>query len=461
MLLWDWWGEVIAAVLAFLITLIFFQWRRARDDKVRLEDVQAKKQELTAVQAELQWLRVREAQLNESLSANNLEITRLSSDKAVLEERVGTLDHKIKWQSESLVEMLQRSKEQFELMGKHLLETQTAKAESLSDKGEKRLTELLEPLRNSLTDFSLQVETTYGTERSERGVLRGELSKLMELNQTMSEEARKLSQALKGQSQVQGHWGELVLENLLMSSGLRAGEDFLVQTSFTGGDGSRNRPDVILVLPEGRHLIIDSKVSLSAYMEAIAPEVSAESVESLCKLHVESVKKHIEELAKKKYFEVEGIVSPDVVLLFIPIENALSFALKGAPQLLEQAWEKNIALVTPTTLLSVIKMVRHLWKVERQEKNAFEIARRGGLLFDKFVSFTKDLEELGDRIRQAGGSYDQVLKKLTFGQGSLVRQAEMLQELGVRAQKKLTLKSEEGPDLVDQKSHPEARAESP
>lgn len=326
--------------------------------------------------------------------------------------------------------------QQFENMAHRIFEEKSSKftAQNLQN-----LSSVLDPLKERLKDFEKKVEDTYGQERSERGALRGELTKLMELNRLMSSETANLTRALKGEVKTQGNWGELILENILERSGLRKGEEYIVQATQMGledEEGQTLRPDVIVVLPEGKHLVVDSKMTLNAY-EAYVSATTADDQEHWGRLHVESLKKHIDGLSKKKYHDSEKLISPDFVILFMPLEPAFALAFKLKPDLFQYAWEKHIAVVSPTTLLSTLRTVAALWKQERQQKNALDIARRGGALYDKFVGLLKDLENLGEKLGAAQKAHSEVMSKLSTGKGNLLRQVEDLKSMGAKAEKSL------------------------
>jgi DNA recombination protein RmuC len=311
-----------------------------------------------------------------------------------------------------------------------------------SEESRTQLFHLLEPFRDRLKDFEKKVEEISSFERTERGSLRGELAKLFDLNIKMSQEAQNLSRALKGDVRVQGNWGEILLENILERSGLRKDEEFVVQKGSVNSLGESIRPDILIRLPEGKHLIIDSKVSLTAFYQHSQADTDEARAEC-ARAHSESLRKHIDSLAAKKYSSGQDFVSPDFVLLFLPLEPAFSLAFQTRPELFSQAWDQNIALVSPTTLLATLKTVASLWKHERQQKNALEIAKRGGALYDKFAGFIKDLEAVGEKIQMAQKSFDLAMNKLATGNGSLVSQAEKLRELGAKTEKRLGIKNTE------------------
>lgn len=322
---------------------------------------------------------------------------------------------------------------EFEATAAKLLEEKSAR---FTDLNKTQVEGLLQPLRQQLTDFRQRVDAVYKTESDDRSALKAQIEQLRLLNTRITDEAHALTRALKGQSQARGAWGELVLERLLESSGLRGGEDYVVQESITGGDGRRLRPDVILRLPDERHLVIDSKVSLVAYEQAVnAPD--DDTRDSARKLHVAAVRRHVEELSGKRYEDAGQLRTPDFVLMFIPIEPAFSLALETDVALYEWAFERRVILVTTPTLLATLKTVASLWKQDRQARNVQEIARRGGLLYDKFVGLYDDLEAVGRHLDRTRESYDGVLSKLKSGRGNLLTQVEDLKTLGAKAAKSL------------------------
>ncbi len=333
-------------------------------------------------------------------------------------------------------ELSQRMNTQFEVMAQKIFEEKSAK---FTDQNHKNIASVLEPLKERIKDFEKKVEETYSTERSERGVLRGELTKLMELNKVMSAETQNLTKALKGEVKTQGNWGELILENILERSGLRKGEEYVIQGTdmdLRGEDGQILRPDVIVNLPDEKHLIVDSKMTLIAYEQYSSAE-TAEDQERLGKLHIDSLKKHIDGLSEKKYHAADKLISPDFVILFMPLEPAFALAFKLKPEIFQYAWERNVAIVSPTTLLATLRTVAALWKQDRQEKNALEIAKRGGLLYEKFAGLLKDLQHLGEKLGAAQKAHEDVIKKVSEGRGNLIDQVEDLKRLGAKTEKSL------------------------
>jgi DNA recombination protein RmuC len=335
------------------------------------------------------------------------------------------------------IESLNEAKEaltiQFKNLANDILDDKTRR---FTEQNALSLDALLKPLQTKLTEFKEQVSTSYANESRERFALKSEIERLSALNVKMSDETRSLTQALKGDSKVQGNWGELVLESILESSGLRKGEEYLVQDSHTQVDGSRLQPDIVVRLPEGRHLVVDSKVSITAYARH-AESVDADTAQIELNAHIQSLRQHIQGLSSKNYSSLYGVGSVDFVLMFIPIEPAFLLALKSAPNLYQEALAKNIVLVCPSTLMATLRTVAHLWRQDHQNKNALEIARQCGALYDKFVGFIDDMEKLGQRIDQAQTSYHDAFSKLKTGKGNLIRTAERVRELGVKPSKTL------------------------
>ena len=363
---------------------------------------------------------------------------------ALREERDQAILHAIRLEAEldserkqvqNRIESLNEAKEaltnQFKNLANEILED---KSKKFTEQNALQLDILLKPLQTKLTEFKEQVSHSYDQESRERFALKNEIERLANLNLKMSDEARSLTNALKGDSKIQGDWGELVLESILESSGLRKGEEYLVQDSYTQADGGRLQPDVIVKLPEGRHLVIDSKVSITAYARHTEAGDDAIAKQELL-AHIQSIRQHIQGLSAKNYSVIADLSTVDFVLMFIPIEPAFLSALKAAPNLYQEALAKNIVLVCPSTLMATLRTVAHLWRQDQQNKNAMEIARQCANLYDKFVGFVEDLEQIGKRLDQAQSSYHDAFNKLKSGKGNLIKAAERVKELGVKPNK--------------------------
>jgi DNA recombination protein RmuC len=315
---------------------------------------------------------------------------------------------------------------------------------------QERMGQLLDPLRERIQAFEKRVEESYQNEARERFSLSKELERLQQLNLRLGDEARHLTQALRGQK-TQGNWGELILERVLEGAGLEKGREYQTQVSLRGSDGERFQPDVILQLPGERQIIIDAKVSLTAYQLAVASEDETARQHAL-RQHLLSLRSHLKGLSVKQYQRLEGLHSLDFVLLFVPIEAAFAAALQSDPQLFQEAYEQHIVIVSPTTLLATLRVVDSLWRQERQGQNAREIAERAGALYDKFVAFVADLDEIGLRAQQLDKAYAAARNKLVEGRGNLIGRAENLKQLGARASKSLP------PELLEKAAVPELDA---
>ena len=365
-----------------------------------------------------------------------LEQIRVARDQALqrairLEAELDSERKQVQHRIDSLNEAKEALTNQFKNLANEILEDKTKK---FTEQNAQQLDILLKPLQTKLTEFKEQVSNSYEKESRERFALKHEIERLANLNLKMSDEARSLTNALKGDSKIQGNWGELVLESILESSGLRKGEEYLVQDSHTQTDGSRLQPDVIIKLPEGRHLVIDSKVSITAYAKHTEAASTDEADKELL-AHIQSIRQHIQGLSGKNYAGIADISSVDFVLMFIPIEPAFLSALKSAPNLYQEALSKNIVLVCPSTLMATLRTVAHLWRQDQQNKNSMEIARQCANLYDKFVGFVEDLEQIGKRLDQAQSSYHDAFNKLKTGKGNLIKAAEKVKELGVKPNK--------------------------
>lgn len=393
---------------------------RSEGEKNRLEEeVSSLKQTLT--------------KLKEELEAKNRGIANLERQLAVSLKEIEVERE----QSREKINLIRSAKEelsnQFKVLANSILDEKTR---TFREQNANNMNTVLNPLKDKLGEFQKKIQEHYEHEGKERHSLQNEIRRLMELNHKLSQEASNLTKALKGESKVRGNWGEMILQRILEVSGLRKGEEYSTQESYVLDNGSRLQPDVVIHLPEDRYMVIDSKVSLNAYDEYISQE-DLENKEAALKAHVASVRTHMKGLSTKEYHMLHKEKSPDFVIMFMPIEPAFILAISEDRKIWEDAWTQNILLVSPSTLLFVMRIVMQLWRQEHRSHNALEIARRGALLYDKLVSFVDDFESLGLRIEQAKKSFESAKGKLRFGKGNVIRQAERLKELGISTGKKL------------------------
>lgn len=332
------------------------------------------------------------------------------------------------------VEQLQEKfTKEFENLANKILEEKTTK---FTEQNKENMKIILNPLQEKIQLFEKKVEDTHKESIDYHAALRQQILGLREMNDKMSKETVNLTKALKGDSKMQGNWGELVLERVLEKSGLEKGREYEMQQSFTTSEGNRVMPDVIINLPDGKKMVVDSKVSLTAY-ERFVNEEDDDLKAAILKEHVTSVKRHVDQLSDKNYQDIYQMESPDFVLLFIPIEPAFALALNEDNTLYNKAFEKNIVIVTPSTLLATLRTIDSMWSNQKQQENAMEIARQAGALYDKFEGFVSDLIKIGKKMDEAKSEYGNAMNKLVEGKGNLVRSAEKLKKMGAKAKKAL------------------------
>jgi DNA recombination protein RmuC len=388
-----------------------------------------------------QSIRLDEAMVNMETSGNkilelNNELTRQRTINLHLEEKLNS-------QKKEMEDLQNRFTKEFENLANKILDE---KSQKFTEQNKNNLEIILNPLKEKIKDFEQKVENSYKAESAERNSLKGEIKNLVELNKQISEEANNLAKALKGDTKKQGNWGEVILEKILERSGLVKDREYKTQVSTRNDTGDRQQPDVVIYLPDNKHIIVDAKVSLVAYeqyMSAVSDEERAQCI----KEHLTSVKNHIKILSEKNYQSSEGFISPDFVLLFMPIESSFSMAVQADQEIFSYAWDKKIVIVSPSTLLATLLTISSIWKQDRQTRNALEIAEQGGKLYDKFVSFVEDLTSVGRKMDDAKSNYIDAMKKLSEGRGNLVSSTEKLKELGAKNSKlippKLLERSEE------------------
>ena len=402
---------------------------------------------------QLHLLRQKELIQEESLNEQLLEYKELERDYSLLSEEKHGLERDYAVMQTRQDETLKAHEEKIELLrdARDTLKQQfnqlaneifDAKAKDFEEDSQVRLQLLLKPFREQITNFSKQTEERFVKENSERAVLHRELSRLRELNEQITQDAKNLTNALKGENKTQGNWGEIVLERILEESGLREGMEYETQGSYKDERGHTLRPDVIIHLPQEKDIVIDSKVSLVAYERFMSADDPVEKERAL-KQHLDSINAHIKGLSEKRYENLHGINTLDFILLFMPIEGAFLLALEQDSSFFSRAYEKNIMIVSPSTLLVTLRTIEHIWRTERQEQNAQEIARQAEALYDKFASFVEDLTKIGDQIEKSQESYEKALNKLSSGKGNLLRRVEKMKELGLKPKKQIALRGDD------------------
>ncbi len=452
-ILWGSGGVLVGMVLAGLAGWMIIQ--RRRNDWITEREALERRLEESAtlgesLQRELEGERLariraetsleRIPELSRMLEKREAEIVRLQEDlkesaaeRSALESRLEEQERHYRQLTGELKEAREELQRQFRRMAGEIMEENALRFQSVSREG---VAQILRPLQQQVERFRKRVDEVHSEESREMAALQTELRSLRELNRQISDEARNLTRALKGEHKSQGIWGEMVLERILEASGLREGEEFERELSLRDGEARRFRPDVVVHLPGGRDVVIDAKTSLNAYERYIAAESEAER-RVQARAHLQAVKAHIGELGTKNYANLEGIETLDFIFMFLPIEGALSLAMQEDPRLYERALERQIILVSPTTLLVALRAVESSWKRERQNRNAREIAKRAGALYDKFALFATELEKLGRQIETVQGTYGTLWNRLSQGKGNILRQIEGLRELGAETSKQL------------------------
>ena len=400
--------EQLKQEIAVLNSRIEAATENYKEQKLKIEELSLQKDELLST--------------NSQLATNNLNI-----------------EEKLKDQKQEVEKLQEKFTLEFENVANKLLKQNSSE---FAESNQKRLDEILKPLKENIKSFEQKVDDKYEKELKERTSLIEQIKSLSDLNQQMSTDAQNLTKALKGDSKAQGNWGEFILEKILESSGLIKGQEYVTQHHTTNDEGGRIFPDVVINLPDDKHIVVDSKVSITAYSNYMEAETEADQA-TLIKAHITSVKAHIVGLSDKNYANAAGINSPDFVLMFMPSEPSFSFTLQADSTLYNYAWDRKIVIVSPTTLLATLRTIASVWKQDKQTKNALEIAKQSGALYDKFVGFVEDLEKIDKGLNTAKTAYDGAVNKLKTGSGNLIRRVEGIKKLGAKATKQLPAKFNE------------------
>jgi len=416
----------MALAIGFFLGKILFS-ARSQSDKSGLEE-------------RINGLLEQIEQFKNQVRQHSLEKENLQKEKESLaihlakkENDFDNLWERSKEQKQEVEQLQEKFTKEFENLANKILEEKTVK---FTEQNKENLKNILSPLQDRIQLFEKKVEDTHKESIDYHAALRQQIVGLREMNEQMSKETLNLTKALKGDSKMQGNWGELVLERVLEKSGLEKDREYFVQQSHISEDGSRVFPDVIINLPDGKKMIIDSKVTLTAY-ERFTNEEDETQKNQYLKEHVVSINRHVEQLGNKNYQDLYQMESPDFVLLFIPIESAFAVALNVDTTLYNKAFEKNIVIVTPSTLLATLRTIDSMWANQKQQENALEIARQAGALYDKFEGFVGDLIKIGKKMDEAKIEYGAAMNKLTEGKGNLITSVEKLKKMGAKAKKSL------------------------
>lgn len=411
------------------------------------DDAEQLKQEIIALKSRLENATENYKEQKEQIDSLSKQKDELLTTNAQLAANNQNIEEKLREQKQEIEKLQEKFTLEFQNVANKLLKENS---KDFAESNQKRLDEILKPLKENIKNFEQKVDDKYEKELKERTSLLEQIKQLSDLNQQMRADAQNLTKALKGDSKTQGNWGEMILEKILENSGLIKGEQYQKEDYYTNQHGGGSRLDIVVNLPEDKQIIIDSKVSITAYSNYQETDDENEKAAHL-KAHLASVKSHIDILSKKDYSQIEGLNTPDFVLMFMPSEPSFSFTLQADSSLYNYAWDRKIVIVSPTTLLATLKTIASIWKQENQNQNALEIARQSGALYDKFVGFLEDLEKIEKGLTSTRTAYDGAVNKLKEGSGNLIGRVERIKKLGAKTSKSLPSKFEntEEQDLLE------------
>lgn len=427
---------IIGLVIGFVIAFLFFKTKKT----IPIEEANKLNSEINLLKVEagksterIKLIEADKLSLQSDLKSEREKSEKLNSENSSLKSDFTNLQTKLAEQKGEVEKLQDKFTTEFENLANKIFEE---KGNKFSEQNKEKLSEILNPLKEKISDFERKVDETNKENIKGNASLKEQLQSLKEMNQQITQEAKNLTTALKGQSKTQGNWGEFILESILEKSGLVKGREYVVQESITAESGRRFQPDVIINLPENKSIIIDSKVSLIGYEKFISEEDEHQKQLGL-REHINSIRAHIKNLSGKNYQNLYQIESLDFVLMFMPIEPAFAYAVQNDPSIFTDAFEQNIVIVSPSTLLATLRTISSIWRQENQNKNAMEIARQAGTLYDKFVNFYNDLLDVGKRLDSAKDSYENAMKKIHDGRGNLISGVEKMKQLGAKASKSL------------------------
>lgn len=427
---------LIGLFIGFIIAYLFSKSKKT----IPLEEANKLSEQINSLRVENGKLTERINLLEADKQALQFEIKqerekteKLTSENSALKSDYANLQDKLNEQKNEIEELQQKFVKEFENLANKIFEEKSIK---FTEQNKEKISEILNPLKEKISEFEKKVEQTNKENIDRLSSLREQLHSLKELNNQMTQEAKNLTEALKGQTKTQGNWGEFILESILEKSGLVKGREYFVQESIKDETGKRFQPDVIVNLPENKSIIIDSKVSLIAYERYVSSEDQIEKDKAL-REHILSIRSHLKNLSSKNYQTLYQLNSLDFVLMFMPIEPAFALAVQQDSNLFNDAFEMNIVIVSPSTLLATLRTIASIWRQENQNRNALEIARQAGALYDKFVNFYNDLVDVGKKLNAAKDSYEEAMKKVHDGRGNLIAGVEKMKQLGAKASKSL------------------------
>lgn len=427
---------IIGIVVGFVIAFLFFKSKKtiSIDEANKLnEQINSLKVEAGKLSERIKLLEDDKLSLQSELKSERLKSEQLNAEKSTLKSDFANLQTKLIEQKSEVEKLQEKFTKEFENLANKIFEDKSLK---FTEQNKVNLDQILKPLGDKIKDFEKKVDDVYVNDSKERAGLVQQIKNLHELNQQMSKDANNLTSALKGQTKTQGNWGEFILESILEKSGLVKGREYVVQESITAESGRRFQPDVIIKLPENKSIVIDSKVSLVGYERFVSSEDEHEKQLGL-REHINSIRSHIKNLSGKNYQNLYQLESLDFVLMFMPIEPAFAYAVQSDASLFSDAFEQNIVIVSPSTLLATLRTISSIWRQEKQNKNALEIAKQSGEMLDKFAAFVDDLISVGKGLVSTKDNYDKAMNKLMEGRGNLISRSEKIKNLGAKTSKSL------------------------
>ena len=430
--------EIYSIIVAALVIILLFIFVRTKTKTGGISQEVLDQLNISKAKAEERAdnLKAEADKLQKELESEREKLTEAMKSLESSRSYLRAQQEKIDEQKAEIRNNQEKFNKDFELIASRILDEKTKK---FTEENRTNLDIILNPFKENIKAFEEKVEKVYKAESDERNVLKGHINQLIEQSNLMNLETQNLTKALKGDNKKQGNWGEMILERVLERSGLVKDQEYRIQASHQSSEGGRFQPDIVIDLPDDKHLIIDAKVSLIAYERLVNSETDIDR-DLFTKQHIASIRNHIQELSSKNYSELYKINSPDFVMLFVPIESSFGIAVQKDAELFNFAWDKRVVIVSPSTLLATLRTIASMWKQERQNRNVMEIARLSGEMYDKFIGFVGDMEGIGKNLKLSQDAYDKALNKLSSGRGNLSITAEKIKKLGAKTGKQLDQK---------------------